>query len=919
MMRILLSILRSLGFAALLLLLLAVSSAFFLLATTSGMNTAVRVAKHFLPGKLEITALQGRLINQIAIKHLTYRDKTIELELNDFALNWNIRALLHKQLEINRVTAQKIHLQLAGSGGESESSQLPHLPVKIVISQTQINELAMIYNQSPIIVNNVSLAALLTNKNWQIEHLKLAAFNQLLDLKVNLQPAFPFQLQAQLDIKPFSDRQPAMTGQLTAEGNYLHYQWHGKLATPHNLVLDGELNNGSQLAAHAEWNQLHWPLANKEEINSKQGQLDINGTLPDLTINFSGALSTPVVTDWQLNAQTSSNGIQMKSRINLPQGKVMLQAGFNHVPKPELNIQASLGNNHLEITGSPDNVLTLKANLPTLRLFVPALKELQTTITADGRFNQARQQGNLNLSISKGSFKLPEHPALTFEGGKLNANLRANLLTATANLTIDSTKKLTATIKLPDFQLSNPTAAHQKIEGTIDLSIDSLAFVQQLNDLINQAQGKLHLNLSATGTLAKPVLMGSIELVNAALSIPRAGINLNPVQFTLHSQDKQWQADGSVSSNGQKLTINGQGSFFPIVKGTLTVRGVSIPVSNTPEYSLYISPDLTLEFEPGLLKARGNIIVPKALIKPQTFTSSVSMTDDVVYTSNNTNEQTDNPLNIDTDIHVEMGNDVLLAVKGLQGALIGGLQLRQLPGGPLNASGELNVREGKYQAYGQDLTITEGQLLFTGGLVTNPGIHVRATRQFNNTTTSFSGSEQLFDFHSSNLQTIDFGDKTTVGIEVTGRLRAPKVKLFSMPPTLSQADILSMLLLGKPASQANQAGGQLLLAAVSALNLDSGSNGTQLLGQLKQSLGIDLNLQNNQQYNQKTNQSTDSTALVVGKSLSKRIYASYNIGISQTDSNVFTLRYLLNKFFSIQVTASMTGSGLDVLYTRQKD
>ena len=128
-----------------------------------------------------------------------------------------------------------------------------------------------------------------------------------------------------------------------------------------------------------------------------------------------------------------------------------------------------------------------------------------------------------------------------------------------------------------------------------------------------------------------------------------------------------------------------------------------------------------------------------------------------------------------------------------------------------------------------------------------------------------------------------------------------------------------MLLLGKPASQASKSGGQLLLAAISSMNLDSGTKGLQLIDQLKQTIGVDFNLQTTPRYNQGANQQGDKTALVVGKSLTKRIYVSYNVGLLQTDSNVLTLRYLLNKFFSIQVNTSDSGSGLDLLYTNSKE
>jgi len=89
----------------------------------------------------------------------------------------------------------------------------------------------------------------------------------------------------------------------------------------------------------------------------------------------------------------------------------------------------------------------------------------------------------------------------------------------------------------------------------------------------------------------------------------------------------------------------------------------------------------------------------------------------------------------------------------------------------------------------------------------------------------------------------------------------------------------------------------------------------QLLSQLKQTLGLDFNVQNNTKYNQASNNSAANTSLAVGKALSKRLHLSYNIGMFQKNSNVLTLKYLLNKYFSVQVTTSSSGNGLDLLYS----
>jgi translocation and assembly module TamB len=102
------------------------------------------------------------------------------------------------------------------------------------------------------------------------------------------------------------------------------------------------------------------------------------------------------------------------------------------------------------------------------------------------------------------------------------------------------------------------------------------------------------------------------------------------------------------------------------------------------------------------------------------------------------------------------------------------------------------------------------------------------------------------------------------------------------------------------------------------MNLGSGTRGLQLLQQLKQIVGVDLSIQTNSKFNQDTNRVTESNSVLVGKSLSKKIYVSYNFGLAQNDANVLTLTYLLNKYFSIQVNTSTTASGVDLLYTRNK-
>ena len=892
----------------------------FLVSSTPGLYLSVKLANRFLPGHLDVIAIQGQAAHHVSLKQLTWSDKNLQLTVHDLDIHWRLRDLFWHNLRIKNIQIGQVDIVLLKNTAETKekssirASGFPKLTVEASIDNMRINKLDIISGNSRTKFQNLQVQVNLSNSQWDIPHLDVSFNKHTIHLQALVETAFPYKANALLQIKNPEKINSGIEGQLTLSGDFQNYQWTGGMKNPTTLSLQGSLKNGSELHSAANWQQLNW----SQMLRLEKGHFQIDGTIPDLVMSLTTEQSLPF--DARLNAtiRTFANKLDAKATIktrlapDLPWQNILMNASYDY-QQQGLNAEASLGANLIKLTGKLTAPWTFTAIIPDPGLLHPSLLGLKTNITAEGTFNNP-QQGNLLLTIKKGRYEIPEKLNLPFEGGVLLASLDSKQLQTTGNFTLDANTSLNLSLQLPGFRSA---IDKQKVTGTMRLTVNSLAFLNDASPEINNAKGQLHAELNLAGTIDKPLLTGKLNLHNASLALPKMGINLNPVQLSIQSQDKSWEAKGAVVSNGKTLTIQGRGDFFPLFNGKLSFIGSDIPVLNTSEYVIMVSPKLDLDMAPASYKLSGSILIPKAQIKPQTFTDTVSLSDDVVFV--NKQAPPTNPYDLNTDISIEMGNDVALDIKGLHGFLTGGIHLQLLPGRQMTASGELNIRDGKYTAYGQDLIIQQGQLLFTGGDADNPGIRVRAVRQFKNTTNSFAGSNQLFDFKPDNIETLDMGNQTTTGIEVSGRLTEPKIKLFSIPSNLSQADILSLLLLGKPASQANESGGQLLLTAVSAMNLGSGSGGTQLLEQLKQNLGLDFNVQNNAQYDQKTNQSTSQTAFVVGKSLSKRLYLSYNMGLSSTDNNMLTLKYLLNKFLSIQVNASMNASGIDLLYTHQKE
>lgn len=641
----------------------------------------------------------------------------------------------------------------------------------------------------------------------------------------------------------------------------LNVQWH-----PHFL-------KESQLLT-AQWDDLQWTEEKDTLIESKKGTVIATGILPNLQIDLNAKVTTVLKDHWNMDAKIHGT-MPWKWTFNI------------HLTQPQ--------------TPLPQETI------------------LYTNLSIKGELI-AQNQGNLLLTISPGFYHVPNNdsiPVLHFKEGTVKVTLSPEKLKGSGVLLVDEHKTLNLEFQLPKFAFDTGLSDTQLINGKLSLAVNSFDFLQKINPEIDKLKGQMSLSLSVKGTVKKRQIESQLMISKTSFSLPKFGLNLDNLELNVHGKEKSWEAAGSIISSGRRLVLSGKGAFSSQLIGDFFLEGNNFPLINTSEYQVHISPKLNLHLTAATRALSGTILVPYAEIKPRVFQNSISLSEDIVYKRKEKPTPSFTFLN-SMDIAIEMGKEVTVNVKGLKGFLDGTLHTKQLQEGSMNAYGELSVRKGTYKAYGQDLIIKQGQLIFTGGPINNPGINVRAAKKISVSPTTFSSSSQLLDFNSTDQQNINYGETMTLGVEVTGRLTQPKIQLFSEPATLSQADILSMLVLGRPANKATKVGGQLLLTAISSMNLGSSTENLRLLEQLKQSTGIDFNVQTNTNYNQTTQTTNDTTSFMVGKALSKRLYLSYNIGLSQTDTNMLTLRYLLNKFFSIQISNSDTSSAIDFLYTSHK-
>ena len=605
------------------------------------------------------------------------------------------------------------------------------------------------------------------------------------------------------------------------------------------------------------------------------------------------------------------------THITLPQGVLYANVETeNHHIKTTLTLE----DNHITIQGPIRGPWAINADLSDLKTLNPALATLHSRLTIKGLVHDT-MHATLEARLTQGHYQLPTGStpeSIHFQGAALNATLTPKALNLQGRLNIDQHTAGDIALTLPGVRLNTTPPPTQPVTGQAHLTVTSLSVLGEHIELgdtglsLNKPQGSIHATLDIQGALNHPKLTSTVALTNGRVTVPELGLTLAPIEITAKTDATNWSINALVRpNNGTPLTLYGNGDITPNLTGTLVLEGSSVTVMATPEYFVQASPNLTLTKTPHLCSIDGSMLIPKAHITPLSFNHTVKLTRDAVFTDEDENP---NPLNLNLNLALDMGEDVSINIKGIQGFVDGILHIKQLPKQAMTANGELKLRDGRFEAYGQKLYIQQGELIFLGQQIDNPNLRVRAVRRFTQTNAQFSGSNDLLDFNDTNLDSTNFGNKTTVGITVSGRLDTPRVKLFSSPSNLSEANILSMLLLGKPADQASKSGGQILLQAMTSMHLDSGSKGLKMLQDLQKSTGVDLDVQNSSMGNDSSDFS--KTSLVVGKSITKRIYLKYNVGLFQENSSVFTLTYLLNKFLSIKVTASDIGNGIDVMYSR---
>jgi len=488
-------------------------------------------------------------------------------------------------------------------------------------------------------------------------------------------------------------------------------------------------------------------------------------------------------------------------------------------------------------------------------------------VPVTGNLRAQLQGAQLRHKLSNG-----REEKLSLGNGSIAARASAEAFSVEASLDAGNAGRLQGRL---DGQRNTADWHEHPIQGSLDADTDGLGLLDLYLGGIDRASGRIITKVGIGGTLGQPTLDGTLQLRDAQIDIFQ--VNLSMRQLSL---DARFNAN-SLDLSGQSRVGEGTAKFNGRVAwrnrepyGNLHVEGENLRLVDVPEARIDASPKLDFKLSGRRIDVTGEVNVPSARLEPADLTNAVLASRDEVLVGAPPEDPSTRWIVV-SDIKLSLGNNVHINSLGLTGTLGGNLELRTDESGSTRGLGELNVTTGKYMALGRLLDIERGRLIFNNGPVSDPGIDLRAEKEF---------------------------PDITAGVNVRGTLRAPRLTFYS-EPAISQSQIASLIIAGGSLESVQGS------TAPGAARNDLLAQGGAILGQrFGSQVGIDeVSIESN----------LDSqTSLVLGRYLSPRLYIGYGISLAEA-INTIKLRYTIGDRWTFRTEAGEEQSA-DIVFTIRK-
>jgi translocation and assembly module TamB len=355
-----------------------------------------------------------------------------------------------------------------------------------------------------------------------------------------------------------------------------------------------------------------------------------------------------------------------------------------------------------------------------------------------------------------------ETSLLGIDSVRLAFEPEAEFLKISLNALLEGDSRLNGQARLLDLQdLSSAT-----IDADARVSLPDIGVFNRLVTDLDQLGGRLTSEVQFSGALLAPTLDGHLELNDGLIVNAPIGLRIEDIALRLEGTEDSASLTGNLRSGEGQATVSGELDMIDDQwQLEAAVAGENFAFANVDWLQLRASPDIRLQRAPnGLTTINGDIRIDhlRAGVPPGAA-ERINASDDVRVRGEVDEEEEGSAIarQLQGRLGLDLGDDARLAALGMQARLAGGLELqwdrsRIEP----QATGVIRIPEGSYRAYGQNLEIEDGEIVFTGHAVDNPSLDIEAVREI-------------------------FGDPQVeqAGVRIRGNARDPRISLFTDPPT----------------------------------------------------------------------------------------------------------------------------------------
>lgn len=463
---------------------------------------------------------------------------------------------------------------------------------------------------------------------------------------------------------------------------------------------------------------------------------------------------------------------------------------------------------------------------------------------------------------------------VAFDTLNLNADLHNNRAELGWMIRLTNNGQLDGQIQVTDPQ------GRRNLGGNVNIRNFSLAMINPIFAKGEKAAGTLNANLRLGGDVQGPQLFGQMQLNGVDLDANFMPFDMQPSQIAMNFNGTRSTLQGEVVTQQGSISLSGNADWTQIDnwRASVAAKGSRVRITVPPMVRLDVSPDVVFNATPSLFTLDGSVDVPWArIVVHDVPESAVGVSSDEVML--NDQLQPENPksasIPINSNLTIHVGNNVRLDAFGLKARLTGDLKVAQDKQG-LGLNGQINIPEGRFHAYGQDLIVRKGELLFSGP-PDQPLLNIEAIRNPDATE-----------------------DDVTAGIRVTGPADQPKAEVFS-DPAMSQQMALSYLVRGQ-GLDSDQSDSAAMTSMLIGLGV---AQSGQVVGKIGETFGVsNLALD--------TQGVGDSSQVVVSGYVLPGLQVKYGVGIFDSLATL-TLRYRLMPKLYLEAVSGID-QALDLLY-----